>query len=103
MGKTHKTLGKYEAVSVSPLLAEETETSIVGSINDYGWDFHPDTEIELPKKVIAFLRAQKVPRYKKNSKGVLIEYSKKRYAIEKVEQEEEATEKNTSPDEGLFA
>lgn len=62
--KKHKRYGKYMAVKVHPTALAQKNTSIHAGLNEYGVDFQPNTEVELPLEVVNMLKGAKGPVHK---------------------------------------
>ncbi len=54
--RVHKTLGEYKKVIVGWKQPNKVRLDIFVSINDYTITFKPDIEVEVPQKIIDFLK-----------------------------------------------
>lgn len=61
--KKHPRLGEYKKVLVDWKQPGKNGTSIFVSINKDTFEFHPDTEVELPQAIIDFLKAATYPKH----------------------------------------
>lgn len=82
--KKHKTLGAYKKVIVDWKQPNKQGTSIFVSINKDTFEFHPDTEVEIPEAIVKFLKEATYPKHVyKNKKHSTIQVRK--YSVESVE------------------
>ena len=61
--KTHKVFGDYKKCIVHPTEHSQQNTSIFCSINLYTVEFQPRTEVELPEKIIEFLKSSSTAQH----------------------------------------
>ena len=54
--RMHKTLGEYKKCIIHPTEASQQNTSVFASIGLYTVEFQPRTEVQLPEKMINFLK-----------------------------------------------
>ena len=68
--KPHPTLGEYVKVIVYPTALAQKNTSIFASIGLYTAEFQPETEVELPKGIVTFLKEATVEEHYFDQNGI---------------------------------
>jgi len=68
--RVHPILGKYYDVIVHPTQPQDQNTSIFVSIGLYTAEFHPGEKVQLPAKVIKFLKEPRVPQHYYNPNAI---------------------------------
>lgn len=86
--RKHKTLGDYRKVIVNWKQANKNNVEVFVGINNYTAQFKPDIEVELPEKVIKFLReATYEEHYFDEGDKKHKTRAKRKYTIELIEEE----------------
>lgn len=68
--KVHQVFGEYSKVVVYPTEETQKKTSIFVSINLSTFEFQPETEVELPKGVIDFLKSATFIKHEYDAEAV---------------------------------